>query len=87
MSRAFKITKIRNNTGYDHTIFLPNNLQFKNSVMLNYITFINEKPFNTYKEGDIIAINTEEVIKYSANSLLNDVNIIDDSRGFKKDYQ
>ena len=75
MLKSCKITKVRNVTNQDFTIFLDNNLEYKNGS-LNYITFVNRPPFNRLKEGDYVTVKTEMLVSHPTNSIFNDTEMI-----------
>ena len=75
MLKTCQITKIRNVTDKEITIFLDKSLEYKNGS-LNYITFANRPPFNRFKEGDYVNVKTWMLVSHPTNSIFNDTEMI-----------
>lgn len=72
MIKTCKITKIRNVTNEDFTIFLDRSLNYKDGGSLNHITFVNKPPFNRLKEGDYVNVKTWMLVNQPTYAIFND---------------
>ena len=73
MKRLFQITKTSVNNNWI-TLWLNDNLNYKDKSS-NCITVLNKAPFNTYKVGDDVIIDTGAVVGHPQSAIFGESQI------------